>query len=417
MVISNVFSDDNRGGAAITAGAIETARRAFPECTISLVTVTAPNDELYRHTKRRYPGAEILPPLVEVGKGPLTGTRALIRSLLILASPGRYVQRRTVSRIAEASIVIGKGGQLFSPKRRMRGLAGFWMAILPLVLARRLGIRTAFHGITIGPYPPRALAATLAGWILRRVDLVLVRDARSYEEARALGVDPLRLDQVPDAAFSLSPSAKERAQELSQELGLGQNAFGALTITTSRGAHDYELFEFLENVVREVLERRIIQEMLVVLQTDGPTASDRLASQTFVDRLGHPNVRLLDRDLSPEELMSLYGSAAFTVGCRLHSAILSLIAGTPAFPISRTTTVKADDVFRTLGLEQFVVRIGGTQEAQVVLARRLVDAIQAVVTEGQGARDKINAATATLRQTQDVAVRGLRALIGRAKTD
>jgi polysaccharide pyruvyl transferase WcaK-like protein len=232
-----------------------------------------------------------------------------------------------------------------------------------------------------------------------------------------MGVDPRRLEQVPDAVFFMTPPPIEKVQELSRRLGLEQNSFGAITITTSKGAHDSELFEFLETVVQDVLERQIVQQIAVVLQTDGPATSDRVASRAFVDRLSHPYIRLVDADLPPEDLVALYGGAAFTLGCRIHSAIFSVIAGTPAFPISRKTTVKADDIFRTLGLGRFVVRIEGPPEAQGRVARRLVQDIERAVLGGKAARERMFEATARLRKGQDLAVSRLRALRGRRTTE
>ncbi len=46
----------------------------------------------------------------------------------------------------------------------------------------------------------------LARWILHQVDVVTVRDEKSYETCRRLGVPPERLQLVPDAVFANPPS-------------------------------------------------------------------------------------------------------------------------------------------------------------------------------------------------------------------
>ena len=416
VVISNIFSDDNRGGAAITAGTIETLRTALPGCRVSLVTVTDRADERdagYRHTMARYPDVELLPPLIKVPSGPMAGARAVLRSILALAWPTRLAEHPTVDRIREASMVVGKGGQVFSGNRKGASLAGFWLAVFPLVLGRRLGTRTAVHAITVGPYPLRSTAGRLAGWVLRRADLVLVRDARSYREARALGVAEARLEQVPDVVFTMDPPDAERSRAVARELHLEPERFGVVTITTSKGANDLELFDTLGAVVKDILGQGLVDDVVTVLQTDGPGASDRVASEAFVRRLDDPRVRLMDRDLSPEDLIALYGAAAFTLGCRLHSTLFSVIAGTPAFPVSRATTVKADDIFETLGLDRFVVRLEEGEEERQRLAQRLAADIASAVSEQETVRDEILAAAARLRDRQEIGVTRLRRLVER----
>lgn len=409
VVISNVFPDDNRGGAAITAATIETVRKAWPGARVSLVTTGAPRPEAYRHTLARHPSVELLPPLVPVPRGPLGGVRAVLRSLLAMALPA-LAAGSTLERIREAAAVVGKGGEVFTGKRRGGALAGFWLAVFPLVLGRRLRLPTALHAITVGPYRPGSAAARLAGWVLRRVDLVLVRDRRSYREARMLGVPSERLQLVPDVVFSMEAPDVEWSSRTAERLELEPLRFGAVTITTSRGAHDDELFDFLGASLKQVLGQGVVDTIAVVLQTHGRASSDGVASEAFVRRFDDPRVRLIEDDLSPEDLIALYGAAAFMVGCRLHSTLFSVIAGTPAFPISRATTVKADDLFETLGLERFVVRLEGDEEAKVRLAVRLAEDLEQASAEREALQREILAAAQRLRDGQAIAVDRLRAL-------
>ena len=46
----------------------------------------------------------------------------------------------------------------------------------------------------------------LAGWILRQVSVLSVRDHKSYETCLSLGLAPDRVQQVPDAVFVNPPA-------------------------------------------------------------------------------------------------------------------------------------------------------------------------------------------------------------------
>jgi colanic acid/amylovoran biosynthesis protein len=406
-----VYADDNRGGAALTSVAVDTVRRAFPGSRVSLITLVADAEleQTHRHTTREHPDVELLPAAIPVPSGPLGGLRALLRSGLLLAGlDGRTPTPGTI-RVREADVVIGKGGQAFSV-RSLRGLLGFWLTLFPITLASRLGIPTVLYGVTIGPYRRWQPSRALAGLVLRRVSLVMARDARSESEALRLGVPRERVVQVPDTVFALPAPPAELEAEVRARVGLDGVRFGAVTIATPL-EEDHELFDCLGHALERLLERGVVERIAVVLQTDGPTTSDARASEAFVRRLGSPRVMLVRDDLSHRELCALYGSAAFTLACRIHSAILSLIAGTPAFPVSRHTTVKADDIFATLGLQRFVVRVEGPPEALVATADRLAESIQETVERGESGREEIREAVTRTRAETEVAVAHLQRVV------
>lgn len=394
VVISNVYADDNRGGAAITSAAIDIVQRTFPGCTVTLVAVgddAGRIPETHRHTLRDHPDVEIVSAAVPALRGPLPAARAAGRALWWLVAP-RRASTPAIRAVREADLVLGKGGQAFRVRSGMSGALALWLAMFPLLYAKRLGIPAAVYGVTVGPFEKHGGSRILTGWILRRLDLVFVRDALSYREAGKLGVKRHRRVAVPDSVLAMEPPSMDAVASIRTRLGLTGASFGAVTVNRPGPRDSAPLYGYLEAVLRPLLDDGLVDRVLVVVQTDGSVKSDRGSSQAFVDHMDDPRVTLLHEDLSARDLCALYSAASFTVGGRIHSAILSLVGGTPAYPLLRERGRKADSIFRSVGLEDDVVRLDRPAEHY---AARIAEAVAA----GEQRRATVRATVASARDT------------------
>lgn len=380
VVISNVYTDDNRGGAALTAAAIQMARAAVPGCVITLISVS-PSDELqdaFRYTRLAYPDIEVLPPPFSPRHRRFGAAAAVVHSLTVLAMPRLFGRSMlAVARVREARLVIGKGGQLFRDFP-LKGLPSLWLSAFPLLLAARVRVPRVAYGISIGPYTRGHPAASrLAGLILRRLSLVLVRGDHSRQLASDLGVRPDRIIDTPDTVFSLSPPTSEQSAAIAKNLGLPLGRFLAMTITDGMGRQTQasSVFPTLRDVLLALLSEGAVDEVAVIVQTDGSTSSDLAASRSFVQYLNEPRVRLIEDEFSYQDLMALYGAARATIGGRIHSAVFSVVAGTPAFPIEGGGH-KAREIFARLEQGDRALRL--TEDAPATMLTR----IRSVLTNG-----------------------------------
>lgn len=363
VVITNVYSDDNRGGAAITAATVDAVRDAFPDASIGLVTMLNDGPASaghHRHTEQTV-DADTLPAAIRVGGGRLGPSLAVLRSLVTLGFGRRLIGGTpTLRRLADADVVVAKGGQLFRPFS-WRGLPGLWLSGFPLVFARRCGVPTAAFAISIGPFQPNRAgraSSKVVGLILRRCSAVLARDDASLELAIELGVPSERVHRVPDAVFATEPPPAELTAEVLQRIGLDGARFVAITATNHMSIPEAEavINPELVSVVRALLDGGVVDRVAVVLQTDGAGTSDRTASLRFLELLSDDRAVLVDEDFGVAELMALYRGARLTIGGRVHSNIFSVVVGTPAFPFEYWGS-KALNLFEPIGLGDLVLRI------------------------------------------------------------
>ena len=388
IVIGNVFSDHNRGGAALTAASIRAVQHAFPGRPITVIVVAQPGQQLtqsHGQTKRRFPDVEFLPPAYPAPRGRLGGLRATLRSLWAVArgKPGRSESLR---RIAAAELVVSRGGYVFVDRPGFGGLLALWHTAFPIIYASRLGIPTVVFSSSIGPFRDRK-SRMLNRWILRRATLVLARDPRSYRRAVALGIPFDRVREVPDSVFALDPPTVEQCGAAARRHAL-EGAVGVVTVRALVPVPERSRFlDRLAEALQIAIADGLVDRIAVVDQMSGGEARD---SADLLARLPDDRATLISGDLSPTDLMSLYGSVRFVVGCRLHSTIFAMIAGTPAVVVSLTEE-KAEGIFESLGLGHFVV------EADFQ-PRVLVGLLHEIVEGGAAARERVATAVGEARQ-------------------
>lgn len=343
VLITNVYGDDNKGGAAITWATIEAVRRAFPGSTQSLLTISTSGElnQSHRHTRACYPDVPMHPPLVTEGRSRLEDASKFARAGLIHRGFG------CVPQVDDADLVVGKGGQLFRQRRNRGGVHGLRSAALPLMRASRRGIPAALYSVSLGPFVKGSPSARLVAQILQGLDLVAVRDARSAEEAAFLGVDPSKLELAPDSVFGWPAHTETRdgtpASSESSRVGV---------LTAGKRPFDEHLIGALKLAINEAFRSGIVDRVSVVVQT----TTDIENARRLVSALDDRRVTVDGADRGPQELMDLYARAQFVVGGRVHSNIFALLGGTPAFPLEPPTLSKARDIFNMLGLGHHVVR-------------------------------------------------------------
>ena len=344
VVVCNAFPDDNKGGSVITQQTIEWLKGVYPERALYIVPVEQSGDHdirRFRFTLRRHPEVRILRSPIRTDGAFLTTCRMLIRSFALLWGPHGATPFECT--IADAEVVVSKGGYVFVERDSLGGLLGLWFTAFPLILASRRGVPTVVLCTTVGPYRT-GMSRRLCRWILKDVGLVVTRDPLSTIEARRLGCGVVK--EIPDIAWTFDEDRVGRASPASQH----QGRFGVVVLSPETPELDAVFLDRLGQLCSRLLDGRI-ERLIVAIQS----REDLPISRRLVGALDDPRVELLDEDLAPEELMALYRKAEFLIGRRLHAGVFALIVGTPVVLFS-TDGVKADGVMQELGLGDRVFR-------------------------------------------------------------
>jgi colanic acid/amylovoran biosynthesis protein len=386
VFVTNVFPDGNKGGAAITCATIRAVKKAVPGCEVTLIAaqkVRSNFHDSHRYTFAEHPDVNAVMPVIYPGRAPFSGLWAVAKSLLLLASRRYRRTHRIADELSQADLVVSKGGYVFVERYTLRNLMSNWLTALPLIIASRSGVPTAAIGATVGPFKTWYSRA-LNGWILRNLDLVVPRDDYSYQTALAIGVSPDRVVMLPDLVFSHTGPSSDVQRDMAIRYGLDKHNVGIITIP--KGSSDQQFLTALRDCLVRLVESKVIEEILIVIQSE----EDLKLSQEYARYFPPGMARVIDDDLSPEQLMGLYAGAVFVIARRMHAAIFSLIAGVPTFAVVNYAK-KVQGVMRSLGLEAYLVNYPDVDPNQ--LAERIVDAI----ADRDTTCAQINAAVANAR--------------------
>mgnify|MGYP000049962602 CR=1 FL=1 len=371
ITIVNGWHDDNKGDSAITLGTLRVLKKRFPDARYALVSTFTEHDAFferaYRHILSRIPKIEIYGSPVPFSFIRSTSLlckygdamHVLLRMLKSGLQLATGLNRNSGARIIRVSdLVISKGGHfLYGHQACPIRWARLFEQAYPLLLAKKYRRPYVILGHSLGPFVGK-VNVYLARHILGEALHIFVREPLSYTEALQLGISEERLSIIPDLAFAISPNFSEKVRQLLIDLGLSSTKFCVFTVRQWGSTDESKRFlNEIECLIQRLLRERIVEAVVIVAQTCGPTPreNDAFPSRTLFQRLSkNGRVYLVDSDvdLSPEELAAFYSTAHFVVGTRFHSIILSALTGTPVYAISYFGP-KARGIMQMLGSENF----------------------------------------------------------------
>jgi len=379
VVIANCYPDDNRGSAALNDAACSIAERAFPGGSLSIVSAarTAPGSAgssqesltfPFRHSLAAHPGVQVLPPLLRTRRtGGLTEAAAVGRGLLWQVAPWWLGGGPTMDALRAADVVLSRGGYLLADPGGLRWWLNPYLLMLPNRLAHRLGKPTWTLPTSVVP-AGTVLGGLALRHLIRSFDRLAVRDPRARPVATALGGRDIRV--YDDTVFILDVPAPSAVAAAVARQGLtGQRFAVATTRHWGSAAADARKRALQAAALRDLLDRREIDRVLVVAQTVGPDLDERPTARGLLDQLPPGQRQLIDGDFSHRELMALYGGADVVVTQHLHSFIFAAMMGTPALVLS-VDGHKVEGLVDGLGLPGWMV-VDAAREGSATVVERL----------------------------------------------
>ncbi len=409
IALINVYDDDNRGSCALTWAALDILRRTFPGAGITIVptALTRPDCEPFRHTASRYPDvAFVAPPFDGTKKSDMVRAALLTRRVADVFLARARQERRNpgngwIGAIRDADLVAVRGGvSLHTCDGSVRGDFRFLARLLPLLAAEASGKPTALLGAQIGPLRT-VPGGLLFRRVLRKTHAVVARDSVTSAEVQKV-VPQSRVLLAPDCAFGLALESKDMSA-LFVRRGLDP-AQPTLALVISSALRSDESVEshaaLLASAASALLGAELIRQILIVVQAE----EDRAASGRLAALLGLRPTSIVDEDLDPAQLASLYAACRLTVSSRLHGVILSLLGGTAAVSVAPEVTFKEKAVLSVVGLADLCV---GTKEGPERLSETCIRVAADTVTAGRRIDLAVRAAQQAVQTTIPAFLRGL----------
>jgi polysaccharide pyruvyl transferase WcaK-like protein/O-antigen/teichoic acid export membrane protein len=371
-LLVNCWHDSNKGDAAISIGVLNALKNNHVADTIRVASyVFYPTAEDlnygFRHVRAAHPDVQFVQTALPAKAKSVGSRKALllaIRGAVKLLLPGLLPDLEMEAAIRESSVVISNGGLYFGFAK-----TGFFFSLYhllafsyPMLLAKRLGIPYVLYAQSFGPFRD-ALSRYWMKWLVAGSSGTWARESFSREVLKSVGAPDGKLDVIADAAFGLKLSDPREA--VLAHYGLKPESYVAISARSlDASGHSAELEENYRAALASTIDWLVTEKHLgvvLVAHTTGPVEDedDRTTSRAIYSRVNPQlaaQVLLLEDDLSPLELASLYGSAALVVSTRFHAFVLSLCGGAPSIAIPYFG-LKTQGSLRDLGLSELLLEV------------------------------------------------------------
>lgn len=237
------------------------------------------------------------------------------------------------------------------------------MILATVTFANLIGRKPiAMFNIGVGPITKRG-GRLLARSILSQVDLLTVRDARSYETCMAIGLSPESVLLATDAVFSadeewLLGSPNDGSAGIERGDVAAGDAVVKVAINLNRDIENPDNWElFLERLAEGLLAlhaQQPIELHALPMQTGFKEHDDAEVLGQFADRV--PGIVMHRHQLSTHgDAARLIADCDVLLSERLHAIVMASIIGVPSFALAYD--VKVVELAAMLGIEAHSIDI------------------------------------------------------------
>ena len=244
----------------------------------------------------------------------------------------RYNYFKIKKEMKNAGMLIFGGGSLLQDVTSSKSIL-YYLGII--ALAKRCGLKIMLYANGIGPIVKKH-NRILAARVLNSVDIITLRDDRSDEELKNLGVTKPEIIITADPAFTIDTDVSLSGEFFTSRAGVPVGT--RLCVVSIR---DYSKFSggFVNEMAKlcdYVIENHGIYPLFVPMQYPADTA----ISQKVISLMKH-KAYMINRELSVAEMFSVLSEAEFIIGMRLHSLIYATTLAIPAMALVYDPKVSA----------------------------------------------------------------------------
>lgn len=373
ILISHVYSQANKGDAALLSVLIKEVKREFVGAKITILTL--------EHIEKGdiFEGCSIQSSMMSYassfsGNIMLRVIYGLI--MLITTTSWAYFYKYTKVELPlterlksslmlykNADLVIGVGGGYLRTDRKLGSMYGLMLLLHPIALSGIFGRPTVLYSQSIGPFQ-RKIEKTMVKHVLNKdVELILLREDKSMQLSKSMGIR--NAVRSIDAGFLLQVN---KQTNLRAEFSIPTDKL-LVGITVRKWLRPKEQIQY-ETAVAKTADYLIntknafiifIPQVTTVFQGD----DDRIVSRKVYSKMRlKSDALVLEKDYDSQIIKSLYNDLDFIIGTRFHSVIFSLTSYVPAIAIEYE--YKTSGIMHDLGLDEWVINIEEVTEPRLI---------------------------------------------------
>lgn len=372
IIISHVYSNDNKGDAALLSVLISDIKRGFssPDITILTIDNVSQNETFegvplrnafmyYARDTYKNPIAKIL----YIFYVPIaTLLWAIFYRLFKISIPLPNKIKQIALLYKDADLIIPVGGGYIRSGKGLMATARLFFTIHPIIFSYILGKKTVNYTQSVGPFGNK-LQEYMARFALRRVNGVIAREQITLDLFKKWGISKNVLLSV-DSGFSFESTV---TKDVRKDFVIpSEKKIIGITVRSWLANAEQERYEKTIAAVADYIIDKynavviFIPQVTVEFQHD----DDRKSSKKVYEYMVHKNEAhvVMDR-YDHQTIKAMYANLDYLIGTRFHSVIFSLTSYVPCIAVEYE--YKTRGIMRELGLEQWVVNIKNIEIEQV----------------------------------------------------
>jgi len=378
VIISHVYSSDNKGDAALTSVLISDLKRKFPAAAITILTLDAVNKEGHfegvpeTSSFMYYALNKYRNPLLKLGY-----TLGMVSSTLLWAAAYRFLGRRLylpvhLREIAElyarADLIVPVGGGYMRSREGLRNRLNVPLLLHPLFFSYLLGKPTVLYAQSMGPFQNK-FETLLVAFVLQRMTLILLREDTSKALLARLGVTH-NVARAIDSGFLLASSSTLKLRK-KYHIPAHTLLVGVTVRSWLKGKAQLAYEQAVASALDAIIETAHAHVIFIPQVTASKGDDDRIVSRQVRSLMRHTESASLVEDAPDHHrIKAMYDNLDILLGTRFHSVIFSLTSYVPVLAIEYEH--KTSGIMRDLQLEQWTIKIeDATAQKLTVLLQKL----------------------------------------------
>ncbi len=227
---------------------------------------------------------------------------------------------KIIKHIKNADMLISGGGTLIQDRTSTKSL---WYYLMIISLALKNNLKVMLYSNGIGPLEKKKNMKKTRK-ILDKVDLITLRDERSYQTLRDIGVKNPNVKVTADPALELKAADETRGREILKDAGVPDSG-KILGISVRRWQ---TIGDDFEDTVAKAADYAYEKYGYYTVFLPMQTSRDMAISQSIKKKMRH-DASILEKRYSVSETMSVMRCFDLCIGMRLHTLIYAVINAVP----------------------------------------------------------------------------------------
>lgn len=295
----------------------------------------------------------------------------------------RYNMRKIRKEMKNSKMLLFGGGSLLQDVTSSKSIL-YYLAIIRL--AQKCGIKTMLYANGIGPIV-RKSSRFLAKKILNKVDIITLRDDKSDEELKSLGVTKPKVIITADPAFTIDVDGSLSGKYFTRMAGVPSERRLCIVSIRAWKKSPSDFSDILAKLCDHMVEKHGLYPLFVPMQYP----LDMEISRLVISKMKHSSY-VISRELSVPEIFSVLSEAELVIGMRLHSLIYATTLEIPAMALVYDPKISAfmDSISQPdwVNIEDFSFE-------------KAKDVLDTIISEKAQRKEQLHKTNAILRKTAE----------------